>query len=101
MYKIFLFLFLFLFVGCGMTTIQNGKVVNKYLVPAHEEDDPDITISVDPLIIVPGGTTDVPDKWYIVIEKEVDGSILTSNPIWVTKELHDSLNIGDWFELSK
>ena len=92
--------------SCGCSPpITNGEVTFKEFVPEHqiEVDDPDITISHDPPITIPGGShmETVPDKWYITFGKEDEDGKYKTRTICVDQQTHDQYQEGDWINFER
>lgn len=79
--------------GCG-SPITSGEVVSKEFVPEHEEYTPDQKIGD---ITIYGGWDTIPDAWYITIQKKDEDGEVKTRTFHVTKELFDSLKVGDWY----
>ena len=82
-------------VGCGPPLIS-GDITKKTFIAEHEVDDPDITIGD---ITIPGGTSIVPDAWYITFGKECEDGKYRRRQVKVTERYYDSVKVGDWFNL--
>jgi hypothetical protein len=87
---------------CGCGQITSGEVQSKEFVPEHEieVDDPDITVSQDPLITIPGGShmETVPDRWYITIGKEDEDGKWKTRRFCVDEAVYNQYGEGDWVD---
>ena len=86
---------LVLFVGC-MEPITSGVIIKKEFVPEHEVDDPDIVIDD---ITIPGGTSIVPDAWYITFQKEFEDGTKRSRSLEVSESYFNEVKVGDLFNI--
>jgi hypothetical protein len=89
--------------SCGCSPITNGEVTSKEFVPEHqiEVDDPDITVSYDPPITIPGGShmETVPDRWYITFGKEDEDGKYKERTVCVEQSTYNQHEVGEWINL--
>ena len=86
---------LLLLTGCG-PSITSGDVCDKQFEPAHD---------VTSLAMSPDGesftteTDHIPDRWWVSFRRadEKNGGWIVRT-VRVTKETHDTTNIGDFFD---
>lgn len=84
-------LLVLLLAGCAR--IESGRVIDKKFIPATSY----VSVGYDPIAGMPVSTVEYdPDMWYITIENEIEGRVVTRN-IYVKKEVFDYYNEGDWY----
>jgi len=88
----------FIFItGCNL--LEEGTVVDKIFISAHEENTT-VYIKADDILVPVTNTSLVGDKWYIVVEG-VWGDRRIRETIKVTGEEFNNIEIGQFVKIKK
>ena len=82
-----------MFAGCA-SQINEGEIISKQFVPAHEESTMRYDVLQETFVYE---TEHIPDRWYVTIEKKCEDGKVRQRKLMVSQGTYNSVTRGEWF----